>query len=69
MYGYPEILHSYQDHNFAFGICKTQTMACHPEGNCIDKRFNRFLLQLLWTYAQTQDGWENHLPLVLYIHC
>ena len=47
MYGYPEILHSYQDHNFAFGICKTQTMACHPEGNCIDKRFNRFLLQLL----------------------
>ena len=68
MYGYPEILHSYQDHNFAFGICKTQTMACHPEGNCIDKRFNRFLLQLLWTYAHIQDGWENHLPLVLYTY-
>ena len=32
------------------------------------EHLNRSLLQLLRTYAQRQDDWEKHLPLVLYAY-
>ena len=78
MYGIPDIVHSDQGRNFestifrqtlaAFGIKKSHTTAYHPEGDGMVERLNRSLLQLLRTYAQRQDDWEKHLPLVLYAY-
>ena len=77
-YGIPDIVHSDQGQNFestifrqtleAFGIKKSHTSAYHPEGDGMVERLNRSLLQLLRTYAQRQDDWENNLPLVLYAY-
>ena len=73
-YGIPDIVHSDQGRNFertifhqtleAFGIKKSHTTAYHPEGDGMVERLNRSLLQLLRTYAQRQDEWEQHLPLI-----
>eukprot|EP00731_Ephydatia_muelleri_P021178 Em0013g905a len=78
MYGIPDIVHSDQGRNFestifpqtlvAFGIKKSHTTAYHLEGDGMVERLNRSLLQLLRTYAQRQDDWEKHLPLVLYAY-
>ena len=77
-YGIPDIVHSDQGQNFestiyrqtleAFGIKKSHTSAYHPEGDGMVECLNRSLLQLLRTYAQRQDDWEKHLPLVLYAY-
>ena len=52
----------------AFGIKKSHTSAYHPEVDEMVERLTRSLLQLLRTYAQRQDDWEKHLPLVLYAY-
>ncbi|KAL5516749.1 hypothetical protein EMCRGX_G002156 [Ephydatia muelleri] len=78
VFGIPDIVHSDQGQNFestifrqtleAFGIKKSHTTAYHPEGDGMVERLNRSLLQLLRTYAQRQDDWEKHLPMVLYAY-
>ena len=77
-YGIPEIVHSDQGRNFessivqstlyAFGVQKSHTTPCHPQGDGMVERFNRSLLQLLRTYVEKQEDWEQHLPLVLYAY-
>ena len=77
-FGLPNILHSDQGRNFestllkqtleAFGIRKTHTTAYHPQGDGMVERFNRSLLQLLRTYIDKQEEWEQYLPLVLYAY-
>ncbi|KAL5515712.1 hypothetical protein EMCRGX_G000917, partial [Ephydatia muelleri] len=74
-YGIPEIVHSDQGRNFessvvqstldAFGVVKSRTTPYHPQGDGMVERFNRSLLQLLRTYVERQEDWEQHLPLVL----
>ena len=78
-YGLPTILHSDQLHNFessilhqtleTFGIKKSRTTVCHPEGGGMVDRFKHTLLQLLHTYAEKQEEWENYLPFVLFAYC
>ena len=77
-FGLPKILNSDQGRNFesillrqtleAFGIRKTHTTAYHPQGDGMVERFNRSLLQLLRTYIDKQEEWEQYLPLVLYTY-
>ena len=53
----------------AFGIRKSRKTAYHPEGDGMVERFNRTLLQLLRTYAETHDDeWEHYLPFVLFAY-
>ena len=52
----------------AFGVQKSHTTPCHPQGDGMVERFNRSLLQLLRTYVEKQEDWEQHLPLVLYVY-
>ena len=52
----------------AFGIQKSRTTAYHPQGDGMVERFNRSLLQLLRCYTETEDDWEEFLPLVLYAY-
>ena len=76
--GIPEILHSDQGRNFestvlaqtlnAFGLSKSRTTAYHPECDGMVERFNRTLLQLLRSYVDTEENWEQYLPLVLYVY-
>ena len=76
--GMPQIMYLDQSRNFvstilkqsleAFGISKSRTTAYHPEGNGMVERFNRTLLQLLWTYVKQDSEWEEHLPLALYAY-
>ena len=40
----------------------------HPQGDGMVERFNRSLLQLLRTYVEKQEDWEQHLPLALYAY-
>ena len=75
----PDVLHSDQRRNFksqlfrdvltAFEIQKSRTTAYHPQGDGKVQRFNRSLLQLLRCYTETEDDWEEFLPLVLYAYC
>ena len=77
-YGQPETIHSDQGRNFestilsqvlqAFGISKSRTTAYHPQGDGMVERLNRSLLQLLRSYVDKQDDWEQYLPLVLYAY-
>ena len=77
-YGVPEIVHSDQGRNFessivqstleAFGVKKSRTTPYHPQGDGMVERFNRSLLQLLRTYVERQEDWEQHLPLALYAY-
>eukprot|EP00731_Ephydatia_muelleri_P000713 Em0001g713a len=74
-YGIPEIVHSDQGRSFessvvqstldAFGVVKRRTTPYHPQGDGMVERFNRSLLQLLRTYVERQEDWEQHLPLAL----
>ena len=74
----PKILHSDEGINLestllkqtleAFGIRKTHTMAYHPQGDGKVERFNRSLLQLLCTYIDKEEEWEQYLSLVLYAY-
>ena len=76
--GPPQVLHSDQGRNFesallaqtlqAFGISKSRTSAYHPQGDGLVERFNRSLLQLLRTYVERQEEWEQFLPLLLYAY-
>ena len=75
--GIPEIVRSDQGRNFnssivqsaldAFGVQKSHTTPYHPQGDGMVESFNRSLLQLLRTYVEKQEDWEQHLPLALYI--
>ena len=77
-YGLPDILHSDQGRNFkstilyqtldAFGVTKSRTTAYHPAGDGLVERFNRSLSQMLHSYVQQQQDWEQYLPLVLYAY-
>ncbi|KAL5497228.1 hypothetical protein EMCRGX_G013661 [Ephydatia muelleri] len=77
-YGIPEIVHSDQGRNFessvvqstldAFGVVKSRTTLYHPQGDGMVERFNCSLLQLLRTYVERQEDWEQHLPLALYAY-
>eukprot|EP00731_Ephydatia_muelleri_P010889 Em0005g1475a len=77
-YGVPEIVHSDQGRNFessivqstldAFGVKKSHTTPYHPQGDGMVERFNRSLLQLLRTYVERQEDWEQNLPLALYAY-
>ena len=77
-YDIPEIVHSDQGRNFessvvqstldAFGVVKSRTTPYHPQGDGMVERFNRSLLQLLRTYVERQEDWEQHLPLALYAY-
>ena len=77
-YGVPEIVHSDQGRNFessivqstldAFGVKKSHTTPYHPQGDGMVERFNRSLLQLLQTYVERQEDWEQYLPLALYAY-
>ena len=77
-YGQPDLLHSDQGRNFestilsqvleAFGVEKTRTTAYHPQGDGMVERLNRSLLQLLRSYVDKYDDWEEHLPLALYAY-
>ena len=77
-YGLPEIVHSDQGRVFestilrqtleAFGTKKTHTTPYHSQGNGMVERFNRSLLQLLRSYAEKEEDWEQYLPLALYAY-
>ena len=77
-FGVPDILHSDQGRNFeshlfhqvlsAFGIQKSRTTAYHPQGDGMVERFNRSLFQLLRCYTETEDDWEQFLPMVMYAY-
>ena len=64
VYGPPQILHSDQGRNFestilaqaldAFGIRKSRTTPCHPQGDGMVEQFNKTLLQLLRAYVTTR---------------
>ena len=76
--GIPEVLHSDQGQNFeslllretlkAFGAKKSHTTAYHPQGDGLVERFNHSLFQMLRSYVETKEEWENHLPLILYAY-
>lgn len=63
--GIPEVFHSNQGHNFesfvptetlkAFETNKSCITAYHPQGNGLVERFNRLLLQMLWSYIETKE--------------
>ena len=63
-YGQPEILHLDQGRNYmstilsqtldAFGVNKSCTTVCHPQGDGLVERFNRSLLQVLRAYVDKQ---------------
>ena len=75
-YGLLEIVHSDQGRAFestilrqtleAFGTKKTHTTPYHSQGDGMVERFNRSLLQLLRTYVEKEEDWEQYLPLALY---
>ena len=77
-YGLPEIVHSDQGRAFestilrqtleAFGTRKAHTSPYHPQGDGMVERFNRSLLQLLRTYVEKEEDWEQYLPLALYAY-
>ena len=77
-FGVPDVLHSDQGRNFeshlfhqvlsAFGIQKSHTTAYHPQGDGMVERFNRSLLQLLRCYTDTEDDWEEFLPMIMYAY-
>ena len=77
-YGCPDILHSDQGRNFEstilrstlkeLGVTKSRTTAYHPQGDGMVERFNRSLLQLLRSYVEHQNDWEQFLPLVLFAY-
>ena len=77
-YGLPQIVHSDQGRVFestilrqtleAFGTKKTHTTPYHSQGDGMMERFNRSLLQLLRTYAEKEEDWEQYLPLALYAY-
>ena len=72
-YGLPEIVHSDQGRAFestilrqtlqAFGTKKTHTTPYHPQGEGMVEQFNRSPLQLLRTYVEKEEDWEQYLPL------
>ena len=76
--GIPEELHSDQGRNFesallsglcsAFGIKKTHTTPYHPQGDGLVERANRTLLNMLRTYVDREDQWEQYLALILYAY-
>ena len=77
-FGIPEIVRSDQGRNFessivqstldAFGVQKSHTTPYHTQGDGMVERLNRSLLQLLRTYVEKQEDWEQHLPLALYAY-
>ena len=68
-FGVPKELHSDQGRNFestlvsvlckSFGIRKTRTSAYHPQGDGLVERSNRILLEMLRSYVEREDDWEN----------
>lgn len=73
------VVHTDQGHNFentilkpsmnAFEISKSCNAAYHPEGQYMVERLDHTLLQVLCAYVAQESQWEEHLPLVLYVHC
>ena len=53
----------------AFGTKETHTTPYHPKGDGMVERFNRSLLQLLRTYVEKEEDWEQYLPLAVYAYC
>ena len=67
-----EVLHSDQSRNFeslllketlkAFETNKSHTTAYHPQGDGVVEHFNRSLLQMLCSYVENKEEWENIYP-------
>ena len=76
--GPPLQLHSDQGRNFeshilsdlcqAFGVKKSRTTPYHPMGDGLVERMNRSLLTLLRTYVESENLWEEHLQLLLFVY-
>ena len=54
-YGPPQILHNFESALFtqflhAFGVRKSRTTPNHPQGDGMEERFNRTLLEHMWTH-------------------
>ena len=76
--GIPKELHSDQGRNFEnlsiaslcnfFGVKKTHTSSYHPQGDGLVERSNRILLDMLRSYVDREEDWEQFLPLMLYAY-
>ena len=74
--GIPSILHSDQGRNFesllmskmceSFGIKKTHTTPYHPQGDGLVERSNRIILDMLRSYVDREEQWEDFISLMLY---
>ena len=76
--GVPKELHSDQGRNFesnlvsslckSFGIRKTHTSPYHPHGDGMVERSNRVILDMLRSYVDREEQWEQYLALILYAY-